>query len=125
MRHAAPTAAHTAHGDQTRQSSQSNRRDFLRNSGALAAAGGLASTLSMPAVHAAEDNTIRIALVGCGGRGTGAAVDALSVEDGPIQLVAMADVVEQNVTNKYNTLAGLERISGRVDVPPERRFVGF
>lgn len=125
MRHAAPTAAQTAHGDQTRQSSQSNRRDFLRNSGVLAAAGGLTSTLSMPAVHAAEDNTIRIALVGCGGRGTGAAVDALSVEDGPIQLVAMADVVEQNVTNKYNTLAGLERISGRVDVPPERRFVGF
>lgn len=122
MHHVTPAAAHTG---QVSSQSGTNRRDFLRNSSILAAAGGLTSTLSMPAVHAAEDNTIRIALVGCGGRGTGAAVDALSVDNGPIQLVAMADVVEQNVTNKYNTLAGLERISGKVDVPPERRFVGF
>ena len=49
----------------------------------------------IPAVHAAEDNTIQVALVGCGGRGTGAAANALSVKNGPIKLVAMADVFER------------------------------
>ncbi len=125
MHRTTPSAAPAAPSDQVSSPSAPSRRDFLRNSSVLAAAGGLTSTLSLPSVHAAEDNTIRIALVGCGGRGTGAAVDALSVDNGPIQLVAMADVVEQNVTNKYNTLAGLDRVSARVDVPPERRFVGF
>ena len=46
----------------------------------------------VPHVHAAEDNTIRVALIGCGGRGTGAAANALSTKSGPIKLVAMADV---------------------------------
>src|SRR5688572_28856548 len=49
-------------------------------------------TQSVPKVHVGESNTIRVALVGCGGRGTGAAVHALSVTDGPIELVAMAYV---------------------------------
>ncbi len=102
-----------------------SRREFLRRGGAIAAVGGVVTTTMMPAVHAAEDNTIRVALVGCGGRGSGAAVNALSVENGPIQLVAMADVFEKNISNKFKTLAGLDKINGQVDVPQERRFVGF
>ena len=52
----------------------------------------------MPHVHAAENNTIQVALIGCGGRGTGAAADALSAKNGPIKLVAMADVFEDRLT---------------------------
>jgi predicted dehydrogenase len=101
------------------------RRQFLRRSGMIAAASGMATTMTMPTVHAAEDNTIRVALVGCGGRGSGAAVNALSVDNGPIQLVAMADVFEKHVSNKYETLSTLDSIKSRVDVPEDRRFVGF
>ena len=68
-----------------------SRCDFLKNTGKIAAATALAGVF-VPPVHAAEDNTLRVALIGCGGRGTGAAVNALSVKHGPIKLVAMADV---------------------------------
>ena len=54
------------------------RRDFLKHTGRIAAAASIVSATA-PYVHAAEDNTIRVALVGCGGRGNGAAGDALSV----------------------------------------------
>ena len=58
------------------------RRDFLKHTGTLAAASALAATF-IPHVHAAEDNTIQVALIGCGGRGTGAAANALAVKRGP------------------------------------------
>lgn len=106
-------------------SSSPSRRDFLKRSGAIAATSAVASAITAPAVHAAENNTIQIALVGCGGRGTGAAVNALSVENEPIKLVAMADVAEGNLNNKADTLTGLEGMADKVDVPPERRFLGF
>ncbi len=76
------------------------RRHFLETTGAVAAASALAG-VTVPAVHAAEDNTIRVALVGCGGRGTGAAGDALSTTQGPIKLVAMADVFEDRLCSSY------------------------
>ena len=52
-------------------------------------------------VHAAENNTIQVALVGCGGRGTGAADNALSTKNGPIKLVAMADVFPDRLNGSY------------------------
>ena len=73
-----------------------SRREFLKSSSQAA----VSSTLILGAarhVHASEDNTIRVALVGCGGRGTGAAFQALSVKRGPIKLVAMADVFEDKL----------------------------
>jgi predicted dehydrogenase len=79
--------------------------------------------VALPPVHAAENNTIQIALVGCGGRGTGAAVNALSVQNGPTKLVAMADVVPQKMNSSYDKLKS--QFAGQVDVPPERRFLGF
>jgi predicted dehydrogenase len=99
-----------------------SRREFLTNAGRLAAATTLVSATA-PWVHAAEDNTIRVALVGCGGRGTGAAVDALNVKNGPIQLVAMVDVFPRRVSRSYRQLR--RQFEKQVDVPEDRRFVGF
>jgi predicted dehydrogenase len=98
------------------------RRDFLKHTGQFAAATTLLSATA-PLVHAAEDNTIRVALVGCGGRGTGAAADALSVKNGPIALVALADVIESRLANSYGNLSG--RFKKQVDVSKDRQFVGF
>ncbi|WP_153557059.1 Gfo/Idh/MocA family oxidoreductase [Roseimaritima sediminicola] len=102
----------------------STRRDFLKQTGQAAAVGALVTGAARQA-HAAEDNTIQLALVGCGGRGTGAARNALSVDNGPIKLVAMADVFEKNLKNKHVALSGSKSIGSKVDVPEERRFIGF
>jgi predicted dehydrogenase len=99
-----------------------SRREFLRNTGRMAAASALAG-VAIPRVHAAEDNTIQIALIGCGGRGSGAASDALSVKNGPIKLVAMGDVFADRVPRSYDGLK--KRFSDQVDVPEDRKFVGF
>ena len=72
----------------------SSRRDFLKRGGKVAAVSALVGT-AVPRVHAGEDNTIRLALIGCGGRGSGAAANALSVPDsGPVKLFIMADLFE-------------------------------
>ena len=104
---------------------QDSRRQFLRTSGTLAAA---ATTLQATAAgtFAAEDNEIRVALVGCGGRGTGAANQALSVPDqGPIRLVAMADVFEHRMATSFGRLTRAHQAAGRMDVPEDRKFIGF
>jgi predicted dehydrogenase len=98
------------------------RRQFLEMSGRSAAASALLAAAAQP-VHAAEDNTIRLALVGCGGRGTGAVNNALSTQGGPVKLFAMADLFEQRLGNSLNALN--RRFSDQVDVPTERRFLGF
>jgi predicted dehydrogenase len=89
----------------------------------VAAAGTALAGLMVPAVHAAEDNTIHIALVGCGGRGTGAAGDALQAKGGPIKLVAMADVFKDRLHSSHEGLS--KRFADRVDVPEDRQFIGF
>ncbi len=99
-----------------------SRRRFLADAGRITGASALAG-VALPHVHAAEDNTIPVALVGCGGRGTGAAVNALSVENGPTKLVAMADVVPKKLNDSFDKLK--TQFAGQVDVPPERRFLGF
>ena len=80
-----------------------SRRDFLKTTGTAATASALAG-VAIPSVHAGEDHTIRVALVGCGGRGTGAAADALSTKQGPIKLVAMADVFTNRLADSYDVL---------------------
>ncbi len=99
-----------------------SRRQFSKNTGRIAAASALAATV-IPPVHAAEDNTIRVALVGCGGRGGGAASDAMSSTGGPVKLVAMADVFPQRMNYKHNQLK--KEFGDKVDVPKERQFLGF
>jgi len=99
-----------------------SRRTFLNQT----TRAGVASTLlagAVPHVHAGEDNTIRLALVGCGGRGTGATANALSVENGPIKLVAMADVFTDRQATSYKALS--QQFSDKIDVPEDRRFIGF
>lgn len=103
-------------------SSPLSRRAFLARGTALAAGTALAG-VSVPAVHAGEDNTIRLALIGCGGRGTGAAGDAFESKHGPVRLVAMADLFPQRLEQSYRTLQ--EKYPNQVAVPPEQRFLGF
>lgn len=115
-------------------SSLTSRRDFLKHTGKLAAAtsavvpilSGFADAQAAnnpPAVHPGEDNTLRLALVGCGGRGTGAAANALSVKNGNLKLVAMADVFPERLQKSFTNIKG--KFSNTVDVPPDRQFAGF
>ncbi|MCA9449029.1 MAG: Gfo/Idh/MocA family oxidoreductase, partial [Candidatus Omnitrophica bacterium] len=99
-----------------------SRREFMANSGKFVAASAFAGAV-IPPVYAGEDNTIRIALVGCGGRGSGAVNNALSSQTGPTKLVAMADVYEDKMQKSYDAL--LEMFGERIDVPEERKFLGF
>jgi predicted dehydrogenase len=101
---------------------KANRREFLKATSAVAAATAV-STMHVPHVFAAEDNTIRLALVGCGGRGSGAAANALATKAGPVKLVAMADVFENQVKIRHDSLK--KQFPEAVDVPEDRRFVGF
>lgn len=101
----------------------SSRREFLKNSGKIAAASTLVAGATVPHVHAAEDNTIRIALVGCGGRGAGAAKNALAVPEGNTKLVAMADVFERKLNNSYENI--LKKSGKQVDVPDDQKFISF
>lgn len=118
-----------------------SRRDFLKT--AAAGSSGIAGILSGRAVgaltkatigttaaltaatgaHAAHTDTIQVALIGTGGRGTGAAANAMSVKDGPVKLVAMADVLEDRMKSSYEGLVG--EYAAKMDVPPERKFIGF
>src|SRR5262245_32954686 len=98
------------------------RREFLKSTSKVAAASALMG-MAVPPVHAAEDNTIRMALVGCGGRGTGAVKDAMTGKNGPLQLVAMADLFQERLDSSYKELEG--KLSNQIDVPEERRFVGL
>ncbi len=98
------------------------RRRFLAGSAVATAFAGM----SVPWVHAAEDNTLRLALIGCGGRGTGAAKDALSTRLRPTKLVAMADVFENKLRSSYGGLSShFASQPGKVEVPPDRQFLGF
>jgi predicted dehydrogenase len=102
--------------------SVTSRREFLKNTGRLAAASALAG-LALPQVHAAGSDLIQVALIGCGGRGTGAAGQALATTGGPIKLVAMADVFENKLNGSYQNLS--KSRASQVDVPPDRKFIGF
>jgi myo-inositol 2-dehydrogenase / D-chiro-inositol 1-dehydrogenase len=101
--------------------SLSNRREFLKSSGTAIAGAALVGAAATPG-YAAEDNTLKVALIGCGGRGTGAAAQALSTS-GPTRLVAMADFFEARVQASHQNLA--TRFAGQMDVPRERQFTGL
>ena len=99
-----------------------SRREFIKNTGKLAAVSALAN-VAIPAVHAAGSDLIQVALIGCGGRGGGAAANALSVKRGPVKLVAMADIFPDRLQKDLTKLQ--MQFAGQVDVPPERQFIGF
>ena len=100
-----------------------SRRQFLKTSSTAGVAASLAAA-STSAVHGAQDDdTIQVCLIGCGGRGTGAAENALNVKDDAVKLVGMADVMPHKLSSSYNNLKN--RFGDRVDVPEDRRWVGF
>jgi predicted dehydrogenase len=99
-----------------------SRREMLQTTGSLAAASALAGMV-VPQVHAGENNTIQVALVGCGGRGTGAAANALASKSGPTKLVALADVFPERLSASYKQLKSSH--ANQVDAPADRQFVGF
>ena len=100
----------------------SSRREFIKTTGRVAAASALAG-MALPLVHAAGNETLQVALIGCGGRGTGAAANAMNVKEVPVKLVAMVDVFHDKLNASYEGLSN--KYAKQVDVPPERRFIGF
>ena len=113
--------------------SATSRRGFLKRSSSVLAGGALTAAISTRA-HASGDETLKVALVGCGGRGTGAVAQALCTA-GPVKLWAMADVFanrlkasHKNLTSGQDARYDLVAHKGygqKIDVPPQRRFVGF
>ncbi|MCC7424525.1 MAG: Gfo/Idh/MocA family oxidoreductase [Planctomycetaceae bacterium] len=99
------------------------RRDLLKTTGRVAAASALAGVAIPKHAYAAENNTVQVALIGCGGRGTGAAANSLSVSNGPTKLVAMADVFPEKLNASYNTLANSHK--DKVDVSEDAKYIGF
>ena len=102
-----------------------SRRGFMKATSAAAATSSLVAGALAPRAFADDDNTVQLALVGCGGRGTGAATNALRVDNGPIKLVAMADVFEGNLKNSHGNLAKRFSENGRLEVPEDQKFIGF
>jgi predicted dehydrogenase len=117
--------------------SLTTRREFLKNTSRLAAVSTVAGAAiatqagrealgaekALPNVHPGHSDMIQVALVGCGGRGSGAAANALETTGGPIKLVAMADVFENRLNGSYEGLKA--KHADMVDVPQDRKFVGF
>jgi predicted dehydrogenase len=114
-----------------------SRREFLKHTSRLAAASALSGAV-IPHVHPGGSDTLQVALIGCGGRGTGAAANALANRSGPIKLVAMADVFAERLRHSHDALksAATRKVgtadawidgfeAAQVDVPRERQFLGF
>jgi predicted dehydrogenase len=115
------------------QKNHSSRRDFVKQGSLLA--GGLAAApfLSRANYFSGADDTIKIALVGCGGRGTGAAIQALSTNQN-LKLVALCDAFRDNLDNCYKALTADDmseatgkpgNFKSKIDVPESRKFTGF
>ncbi len=106
----------------TPDSRPASRRDFIKTSAVLAGGAALGTLALERSVHAAGSDVIRIGLIGCGGRGTGAALNAMNA--GPdIRLVAMADVFEERLKDSLKQLK--EAKPNQVEVKKDNCFVGF
>ena len=106
-----------------------SRREFVKGTSLLA--GGLlaAPFLSKANYFSGSDDTIKVAVVGCGGRGTGAALQALSSKQN-VKIVALADAFKDNLDGCYNALVeeinnGIGELAKRLVVPEENKFTGF
>src|SRR5436305_8235334 len=105
------------------QTTNSDRRDFLKTtSGAL----GAALVTGFPAIISGQTvtNAIKIGLVGCGGRGSGAASQALSADDYG-ELTAVADIEPANIEKCLNSLKQISKIANRVKVEDPKRHLGL
>jgi len=104
------------------QKTNPHRRDFLRSTGAL----GTALVTSFPGVISAQTvtNAIKVGLVGCGGRGTGAASQALRADDYS-ELTAVADIDQARIDKSLQTLKRIQKITTRVKVDQPNQFLGL
>ncbi len=103
-------------------SDKNTRRQFLKHSAAASAA---LSVMAFPKnVHAAGSDTFRIGVIGCGGRGTGAVVNALTA-DPNAQLVAMGEAFSDRAASCLQALKETEKVASRIAVDPEHVFTGF
>jgi len=101
---------------------RSSRRAFLKTSTAGLVGGAMAVGLGRtPGANAAGSDMIKVGVIGCGGRGTGAASDVLRAAPG-VKIVAMGDAFKDHLDASLKELSQFE---DKVDVPPERQFVGF
>lgn len=98
------------------------RRTFLAQGGQALAGAALAG-VALPHVHAAGDDSIQLAMIGTGNRGSGAVANAMEATGSNVRLVAMGDLFENRLQNAHKALSN--KYSYRVDVPPDRQFVGF
>ncbi len=112
-------------------SSGNSRREFVKQSTLISGGVIAAPLLSQANFHSGADDTIKVALVGCGGRGTGAAVQALRSKQN-VKLVAMADAFRDRLDESYKNITGdlseagvTGNLTKMVDVPEERKFTGF
>src|SRR5436190_16420696 len=105
---------------QTDTESHVNRRNFLKTTSTVVAGASVLGGLSIErSAFAAGSDTLKIVLIGCGGRGSGAAGQALSTQ-GSVKLVAMADVFKDRLEGSLQALT--KDHADRVDVPPDRQF---
>ena len=103
---------------------EASRRNFCKN-GALLSAGMLMPGLEMNAmVNVFNDKKLKLAVVGCGGRGTGAVNQALKADEN-VELVAMADAFEDQLEKSLANLAKEYEGTGRVNVKDKHKYVGF
>ncbi len=100
---------------------ENSRRDFIKTS-ALVTGGLMTSPFVLPGAYAAPVNELKLALVGCGGRGTGAAFQALATGHN-IKIVAMADAFRDRLDTAYNALN--EKYGDKLSVSEDMKFVGF
>ncbi len=111
--------------DKKMRESKKSRRDFVKKSALFTGGAMLLPNMQMSGmVNVFNDKKLKIALVGCGGRGTGAAVQALNADDN-VELVAMADAFEDRL---QGSLANISKEMGetkKINVPEKNRFVGF
>ncbi|HEU4389563.1 MAG TPA: Gfo/Idh/MocA family oxidoreductase, partial [Blastocatellia bacterium] len=105
-------------------STGTSRRDFIKTTAVAAVGGSIAARLDrLPGAYAGGSDTIKIGLVGCGGRGTGAAIDAISSADG-VALVAMGDVFKDRIDESRKSLS--KRFGGEFSPPDDGHcFTGF
>src|SRR6187402_2823637 len=102
-----------------------SRRKFLKATSKATAGVSMLASFGLPHVHAQGSDRIRIALIGCGGRGGGAAKNALSVQKGGAKLVAMADVFENKLNNALRSLKRDRAVGEDVEVDDSSKFLGF
>ena len=108
----------------TNSSPQQTRRDFIKTSAALGAALAAPAIISGNLMAAANSDTLRIGLVGCGGRGSGAAAQALRADKNVI-LTAMGDAFPEALQGSLKSLQGEAELAARVKVAPDHCFVGL